>query len=227
MLRISIKSIVAISILVSVFCGCNQNTVVIPVQEASTSKTYLTLNEAIVSLANQLSKNNKLNPTDTGTITITSFVDLEQLNKTSQFGRVLGESLFSELFVRGFNVSDFRGQHAISVNGNGEFYITRNITKLQSEVPNTYILVGTYTKIDQNIMINARILDNKTGKIVSSARVIYANDDCSVFGLCNNAQRKIKIISGNDISNFKHKKSKKSSTPQKIVRFSKPKKILF
>ncbi len=190
-----IKNSLVVGVAVFLFQGCNQNTIVIPKEKASTNEVYFTINDAILSLANQLSKNNSLSPKDTGTITVTSFVDLQQLNKTSQFGRVIGESLFSELFVRGFNVSDFRGQNAITINANGEFYITRNITMLQSEVSNTYILVGTYSKIDQNVIINARILDNKTGKIVTSGRVMYANDDCSIFNVCNNAQRKIKLVS--------------------------------
>jgi TolB-like protein len=177
-----------------IFTGCNQNTIVIPKEKASTNTINVTLNDAILSLANQLSQNNKLHPNDTGTITLTSFVDLKKLNQTSQFGRVLGESLFSEMFIRGFNVTDFRGQQAISVNKTGEFFITRDVSKLSSEVPNTYILVGTYSKIDQNVIINARVIDNKTGKIVTSARAMYANDDCSLFGTCNNIRRKIKIV---------------------------------
>lgn len=206
MTKFSIKMIVSMALVVTFFTGCNQNTIVIPKDKASTSKTYYTLNDAILSIANQLSKNNTLMLDDTGTMTITSFVDLGQLNKTSQFGRVLGESLFSEMFVRGFNVTDFRGQNAISVNGGGEFYITRNVTKLQSEVSNTYVLVGTYSKIDQSVIINARVLDNTTGKIVTSARAMYANDDCALFGACNNAQRKIRIVNDN------HKK--KMAKPQ-------------
>ena len=211
MIKTLTKLLLTISIIV-LFTACNQNTIVIPQKEASTNTTYYTLNGAILSIANQLSTNNKLANTDTGTLTITSFVDLKQLNKTSQFGRVLSESLFSELFIRGFNLSDFRGQNAISVNANGEFYITRNITKLQSEVSNSYILVGTYSKIDQNIMLNARMLDNKTGKIISSARAMYANDDCSIFGVCNNAQRKIKIVTDNYThkSNIVKEENKKS-----------------
>jgi len=187
---------VAISVLsISIFfTACNQNTIVIPKEKASTNVINISLNDAILSLANQLSTNNKLQTADTGTITLTSFVDLRKLNKTSQFGRVLGESLFSELFIRGFNVTDFRGQDAISVNKTGEFFITRDISKLASEVSNTYILVGTYSKIDQNVIINARIVDNKTGKLVTSARAMYANDDCSLFGTCNNIRRKIKIV---------------------------------
>jgi len=152
MIKTATKMLASFSIASIIFTGCNQNTIVIPQKEASTNVIHSTLNNAILSIANQLSKNNKLSPTDTGTITVTSFVDLKHLNKTSQFGRVLSESLFSELFIRGFNLSDFRGQHAISINANGEFYITRNIEKLQSEVSNTYILVGTYSRIDQNVM---------------------------------------------------------------------------
>ena len=189
------KMVLSIILVSIIFTGCNQNTIVIPKEKASTNTLNITLNDAIISLANQLSVNNKLQTADTGTITLTSFVDLIKLNQTSQFGRVVGESLFSELFVRGFNVTDFRGQDAISVNKTGEFFITRDITKLSSEVSNTYILVGTYSKIDQNVIINARILDNKTGKLVTSARAMYANDDCSLFGTCNNIRRKIKIIS--------------------------------
>ena len=195
MIKTATKLLVSLSFVSILFSGCNQNTIVIPVKYASTNTIHKTLNSAILSIANQLSKNNKLSPTDSGTLTVTSFVDLKQLNKTSQFGRVLSESLFSELFIRGFNLADFRGQNAISINATGEFYITRNITKLQSEVSNSYVLVGTYSKIDQNVMLNARVLDNKTGKIVTSARAMYANEDCAIFGLCNNAQRKIRIIS--------------------------------
>jgi TolB-like protein len=194
------------------FSACEQNTIVIPREKASSNVVNLTLNDAILSLANQLSQNNKMNPKDSGTITLTSFVNLRRLNTTSQFGRVLGESLFSELFIRGFNITDFRGQNAISVNKTGEFFITRNIKQLVSEVSNSYILVGTYSKIDQNVMINARILDNKTGKIVTSARSIYANEDCSLLGICNNLQRKIKITSTNTMATLTPKTNKDKMT---------------
>ena len=174
--------------------GCKQTTVVIPKEETPTSKINQTLDDTIISIANQLAQYNKIKSNDTGTITVTSFVDLDNLNKTSQFGRVIAESLFTELFIRGFNVTEFRGKNAISINGEGEFYITRDIEKLQSEVPNTYVVVGTYSKIDDYVVINVRMIDNKTGKIVSSARTLYANDNCAIFGICNNAYRKIRLV---------------------------------
>lgn len=208
-----LKLLITISAIV-LFSGCDQNTIVIPKEKASTSTVNLSIDDAIISLANQLSQNNKMNPLDNGTITVVSFVDLQQLNQTSPFGRVLAESLYSELFIRGFNISDIRGQNAININANGEFYITRNVTKLNSEVSNSYILVGTYSKVDQNVIVNARIMDNKTGKIVTSGRAMYANDDCSIFGSCNNAQRKIKIVADDYM---KKSQSPSQETQRKII----------
>lgn len=204
-------SFLFLSSIVLISSGCNKNSTIVPQEKVSTKTLHLTIDEAIVSLADQLSKNSKMLPNDTGSMTVVSFVNLEEFQKTSRFGMVLSESLYNELFVRGFNVTDIRGQNTININDKGEFYITRNSDKLEYEVSNTYIVLGTYSKIDEMIMINARIIDNKTGKLISSARAMYSNDDCSIYGICNNASRKIKIVNG--MSNFPDKMQKS----QKII----------
>ena len=209
--------------------GCDQNTVVIPKEKASTNILHLTADDAIISIANQLSINNKLEHTDNGSMTIVSFVDLEQFKKTSRFGMILAESLYNELFIRGFNVSEIRGQNSININATGEFYISRDITKLQSEVSNSYIVLGTYSKIDEKMMINARIIDNKTGKVVSSARAMYVNDDCTIYGTCNNASRKINLV-GSDCKLETCDDDKSSNKINKEIadhNFGKPQKIVF
>ncbi len=188
------KKLVLIGLLVLGIQGCDQNTVVIPKEKPTTNIVHLTADDAIISIANQLSTSNKLEHDDKGRLTIVSFVDLEQFKKTSRFGMILAESLYNELFIRGFNVSEIRGQNSININANGEFYISRDITKLQSEVPKSYIVLGTYSKIDDIVMINARIIDNRTGKIVSSARAMYANDDNTIYGIYNNPFRKIRLV---------------------------------
>ncbi len=187
-LQISIISIMSMVVL----SGCN-------VQQPKLAGTnnYVnptSLDDAIDNIANELRIGTTINfKSDKGTIAVTSFVDLNQLNKTTQFGRILGESMISELFKRGFNVSEFRGQGAISVNKHGEFYITRELRKLSMEVPNTYILVGTYAQIEDKTLLNVRIIDNKTGKIIASAREIYDQDYCVLSQNCGK-KRIIKIV---------------------------------
>lgn len=143
------------------------------------------LNDAIVSIADQLFSSN----TDKSKITsviLTSFSDLNQLNKTTTFGRLLSESMFNELHIRKFHVTDFRGQDAVSVNADGEFHLTRDVNKLKDHIEATeYILVGTYVKFENNsVLINSRMIDSVSGSIISTARVTYKPTDCSLFDLC-------------------------------------------
>jgi len=153
-----------------------------------------TMEATISSLALQLIENQKLNTTKP--IVVTSFVRLDDFKKTTEFGRVLGESMIHELSTRGLNVTEFRGQIAISVNDNGEYFITRDIKKLKPEIEDTYIVVGTYSRQYKRIMVNARVIDNVTGIVLSTARATYTHnlrDDCSIFKDCR-PSTKIKIV---------------------------------
>jgi hypothetical protein len=121
------------------------------------------------------------------------------MNKTTGLGRSLSESFFNELFTRGFDVSDFRGQNSISINANGEYFLTRDMNKLDKKLENKYILVGTFTYADDAILINARIMDNHSGHIIAAARSYYKTKDCKILGNCQEPRR-LKIV-GNDYKN--------------------------
>jgi len=195
-----------IYVLISLFflISCSQERYIVEKQDNQKLKT--TINEAIIDMSNQLAKNNILQK-NKGSIIITTFVDLNNLKKTTNLGRLLSESLINELFIRGFNINDFRGENRIVINKQGEFYISRDIKNIKSEVPNTYVLIGTYTKVDNKMLLNVRIIDNKSGKVVSSARTILFYDDCSVLNICQDTFRKIKIV-GNKLET-KRKEIKK------------------
>jgi TolB-like protein len=118
------------------------------------------------------------------------------LKKTSEFGRVLSESLINELSNRGFNVIEFRGQVGVSINEQGEYFITRDTNKLKDTIENTYVVVGTYSRQYKNIMLNARVIDNISGQIISTSRATFAHnlrDDCVIFKDCQ-PPRSIKIV---------------------------------
>jgi len=156
--------------------------------------TQSTLESTINSLATQMMRNKKMNTNKP--VLITSFVRLDNLKKTSEFGRIVSESLINEMSNRGFNVIEYRGQMAVSINERGEYFITRNPHKLKDEVPNTYVVVGTYSRQYGKVMLNARVMDNITGKIITSARSTYNHNkrnDCLLFKDCRPA-RTVKII---------------------------------
>ena len=152
------------------------------------------LEATISSLATQMMVNKKLDTSKP--LIVTSFVRLDQFKTTSEFGRVVGESMIDELSNRGFNLIEFRGQMAISINDEGEYFISRKPHELKNKIPNTYVVVGTYSRLSGKIMLNARVIDNITGKIITSARATYEHgiiNDCIIFKDCAPA-RTINII---------------------------------
>lgn len=153
-----------------------------------------TLEATISSLATQMVTNKKIDSTKS--IVVTSFVQLDKFKTTSEFGRVIGESMIDELSNRGFTVTEIRGQLAVSVNDKGEYFLSRDRKDLKSEVPSTYVVVGTYSRQIGKIILNARIIDNITGKVLSSARSTYNHNyanDCVMFEDCP-PLRTIKIV---------------------------------
>ncbi|MFA9372586.1 MAG: FlgO family outer membrane protein [Poseidonibacter sp.] len=156
--------------------------------------TQRTLESTITSLATQMLRNKKMNTNKP--IIITSFVRLDQFKKTSEFGRIISESLINELSNRGFNIIEFRGRLAVSVNDKGEYFMTRKSNELKGEIPNTYVVVGTYSRQFGKVIVNTRVIDNITGKIITSARATYQHgkvNDCLIFKDCR-PSRNIKII---------------------------------
>ena len=156
--------------------------------------TQNTLESTIASLAAQMLENKKMDTTKP--VLITSFVRLDEFKKTTEFGRIVSESLINELSNRGFDITEFRGQMAVSVNDEGEYFISRKPHELKSKIPNTYVVVGTYSRQMGKIMLNARVIDNITGKIITSARATYVHnikEDCIIFKDCAPA-RTINIV---------------------------------
>ncbi|AXH16226.1 FlgO family outer membrane protein [Malaciobacter mytili] len=156
--------------------------------------TQNSLEGTIDSLATQMMRNTKI-PTNKPVL-VTSFVRLDNFKETNEFGRVIGESLINELSNRGFNVIEFRGQLNVSIDENGEYFISRDISKLKEKIPNTYVVVGTYSRQYGKVVLNARVVDNISGRIISSSRAIYQHNkrnDCVVFKDCK-PPRTIKIV---------------------------------
>ena len=156
--------------------------------------TQTTLEHTISSLATQMMQNNKFNTNRP--VLITSFVKLHNLKETTEFGRLLSESLINDLSNRNFNIIEFRGQIGVSINKQGEYFLSRNTNKIKSQIENTFIVVGTYSRQYGKIMINARVIDNGSGRIITSARATYKHgkrNDCVIFNDCK-PPRTIRIV---------------------------------
>lgn len=152
-----------------------------------TSHEYSDIDKGISEIANQLLLNITRNHQINYKLAITSYVNLDDFESTSSFGRMISESLINEMHSRQFKVIDFRTRELMTINNDGEFVLTREADDLKDEMPYTLMLVGTYTLLDnERLVINTRIMDIFNSDVISTSRILYEFKDCEKYGLCEN-----------------------------------------
>ncbi len=110
-------------------------------------------------------------------IAVSTFVDLNNLHKTSPFGRYLAEQLMGELQRAGFRVIEVRKTDSILVKERyGEYSLSRDTEEIANEASAQLVLVGTYITRGKYILINARIVSNRQNMLASSAMKILRRD---------------------------------------------------
>jgi TolB-like protein len=103
-------------------------------------------------------------------------VNLNDLSETSPFGRLVGEHLIHELQVRGWPVSDIRLSKDLIINGSGEFSLSRDLKRIRELMPAVNVVTGTYMSTRDGVLLNIRVLNLETGRIVSTAQTRLFRD---------------------------------------------------
>jgi TolB-like protein len=128
------------------------------------------LNAMLIFLADQLERNVDSKYFSQPTI-VTTFANLDNLKKTSSFGRLLAESLTHELQVRKWRVVEIRMAKSIIMNKSGEFSMTRETNKIRGAHKVRAVVTGTYSFTDDCVVVNAKVLNVDTGIILSSGQI--------------------------------------------------------
>ncbi|MDH3360042.1 MAG: FlgO family outer membrane protein [Desulfobulbaceae bacterium] len=107
-------------------------------------------------------------------IAVCSFVDLKKLTRTSSFGRYLAEQLMGEFQQRGYTVVEMRKTTSLKIQEKrGEYSLSRNPEDLNQNVTAGAVLTGTYTPAGDNVLVNAKIIDNRNSTMLASATLIF------------------------------------------------------
>ncbi len=103
-------------------------------------------------------------------IVVTTFVDLNNLNQSSVFGRVLAEQLLDELHKAGFTLSEIRkGRDIFMKEALGEMILSRNARDVLAKSSARAVIAGTYVVTTKSVIINARLLDINSPLVLSSS----------------------------------------------------------
>lgn len=154
-----------------------------PKKAAAPVEPVLTVNEAaalraeIQGLANELFRNLADADPENGDLNkgvlVCTFVELKKLSRTSSLGRYVAEQLMNEMQQRHYEVVEIRKSQAVMLQEKrGEFGLSRNPAEVSQTVAAGAMLTGTYTPSKDSIVINARIIDNRSAKLLSSATAI-------------------------------------------------------
>jgi len=119
-------------------------------------------------------------------IILTSIVDVNDFSQTSNFGRLYSDSLMTNLERFGWKVIDFRGINVIAKVKDGEFYLDRS--KLKDYGDDYLVVVGTYGIYDKQLLVNVRILEPSSNRLVVSSNVLIDDEETVKLALTNHCK---------------------------------------
>lgn len=119
-------------------------------------------------------------------ILVTTFVNNNDLTKTSRFGRLLQEHIASRIVQLGYNVREIKLTRTINIEPkSGETVLSRDLSKISGELQAQAILAGTLSRSDRTLYISARLITPENGNIIATYDYQLFMDDnlLALFGL--------------------------------------------
>jgi TolB-like protein len=121
-------------------------------------------------------------------LVVTTFVESSTLHRTSSFGRYLSEQLMNEFQRHAFTVVEIRKSTAIRIEEKrGEFGLARDEREVAPAIEADAMLTGTYFVGNDDILVTARILHNRTAALLASSTVIFPKNSLTSRMLADTA----------------------------------------
>lgn len=125
--------------------------------------------------------------------------DVDKLERSSTFGRMVAEQISARFAQRGYNVAELKMRNSVNIkqglgdpNESGEFLLSRDIGAISGEHQAAAAVTGTYAVAGKEVMVNLKMIDVATGKVISATdfsvpldsniRGLIGNDSTSFYG---------------------------------------------
>lgn len=119
-------------------------------------------------------------------ILVTTFVDNNDLQQTSRFGRIVQEHIASRLVQLGYTVREIKMASTLTIEPkSGETVLSRDLSQLSGEHQAQAILVGTLSRSESILYISARLINPVNNNILATDDYrLYMDDNIlAMFGL--------------------------------------------
>jgi TolB-like protein len=143
--------------------GCSETNTVRP--QIADTDLIATNHNAAESLLNLSSANlSKSQP-----VLVASFVDVDNLDSSSTFGRITSEQIASKLSQSGYPVIELKLRNNVFIKEqSGEFILSRELVNLSTEHDAQAVLAGTYAVGTNSVWVTSKLIRTTDGVILSS-----------------------------------------------------------
>ena len=104
-----------------------------------------------------------------GTFLPIQLTNSPNLAEQNYIGLQIQESLITLATQAGLNVVEFKTASAIKITTNADVMLSRSTKELQRDVNAQYFLTGTYSEQSNQLMVNARIIELSTQRVIAAA----------------------------------------------------------
>ncbi|MCJ8294159.1 MAG: FlgO family outer membrane protein [Colwellia sp.] len=172
--------------------GCsNTNTETVNSANALDEK-YISQHDQLIMLTKRLADQLYLNVEpnkQAANIAVGTFTDLTTLQGSQEslalktLGLQLEDGLMTESVQRGFKVIEYRLRQNLTITKDANLMLSRELKFINEHQNINYFLTGTIALRDENILINARLVNVKSKEIVAAATSALTSKE---LGLPNN-----------------------------------------
>lgn len=93
-------------------------------------------------------------------VVVASFVNIDNLEQSSTFGRAIAEYVGSRFSQNGFKVVELKLRDTVYIKQNsGEFLLSREVKNLSTEHEVKALVVGTYSVAEDTVYVAAKVVD--------------------------------------------------------------------
>lgn len=119
--------------------------------------------EALVAQANAKNVISEKTPLLVGT-----FSGLDNVEQSTNLGRVVGEQFTTRLVQLGYNVQEVKLRDRISLKPEGEYVLSRDPKKVSKNFNAAALITGTYAKGKDGVLFNARLVSASDNRVIAA-----------------------------------------------------------
>lgn len=100
---------------------------------------------------------------------VASFVNVDDLNQSSTFGRMISEQISSRLKQLGYTAIEMKLRTEIFIKeGSGEFLLSRELSEISTKHSAQAVVVGTYASAADRVYLTVRVINVADSRILAS-----------------------------------------------------------